>query len=161
MTTVKWVSSETEWDLRKTQIRELYLDDDQPLKDVMAIMLRARAFRASIETYKSHIIKWGFDKKNKESEVLAIVRKKIERERMGKATEFFLRGRPYDFEDAERYLKRRKIAIRDVLERPPPSPPTLRCSTPEVLLSPGAPAVFGLPSRILTHITAGMELCPS
>lgn len=46
-TTVKWATSEAEWNAQKGRIRQLYLEDNKPLKEVMIIMKREHAFNAT------------------------------------------------------------------------------------------------------------------
>jgi hypothetical protein len=42
-----WRTSEGDWEPFKARIRQLYLDEDRPLKDVMAIMERDYGFKAT------------------------------------------------------------------------------------------------------------------
>jgi hypothetical protein len=42
--------------------------------------------------YKDRIKKWGLDKKNKERDMVAILRKKTERDAVGKESSFRVRG---------------------------------------------------------------------
>jgi hypothetical protein len=44
---VQWPKSEEDWTKRRARIKQLYLDDDKPLKEVMAIMETTHLFRAS------------------------------------------------------------------------------------------------------------------
>ena len=43
----QWPKSEEDWAKHRARIKQLYLDDDKPLKEVMAIMETAHLFRAS------------------------------------------------------------------------------------------------------------------
>ena len=43
----KWPSSEADWEKHKVRIKQLYLEEDKPLKEVMAIMETNHLFRAS------------------------------------------------------------------------------------------------------------------
>jgi hypothetical protein len=61
--------------------------------------------------YKSRIRKWKLDKKNKSLEMDAVMRKEVQRNAIGKATTFRLRGRPVDLEDVFRYFKRKKVPV--------------------------------------------------
>jgi hypothetical protein len=58
----------------------------------------------------------GFSKNNRRDEILAILRRKEQRESGGKETVFILRDGPVDLENAERSQKRNKIF--DVDKRP-------------------------------------------
>jgi hypothetical protein len=88
--------------------------------------------------WKSKITEWGLDKNNKKEDVLAILRKKAERDAAGKKTVFKLRGREVDFKDIERYATRNHISettVGDLVASHPQTPPSLECLTPEP--SPG------------------------
>jgi hypothetical protein len=43
----QWPKSEEDWAKHRARIKQLYLDDDKPLKEVMAIMEATHFFRAS------------------------------------------------------------------------------------------------------------------
>ena len=43
----KWPSSEADWEKHRARIKQLYLAEDKPLKEVMAIMETNHLFRAS------------------------------------------------------------------------------------------------------------------
>ncbi|GIK07254.1 hypothetical protein Aspvir_002912 [Aspergillus viridinutans] len=58
----------TEWEQHKQKIRQLYLDENKPLREVMAIMDRDHGHfgsRTSIKQYKNKLREWGFDTKYK------------------------------------------------------------------------------------------------
>lgn len=57
--------------------------------------------------YKRKIKLWGLDKKNKEHEVLEILRLEAQRAAEGKRSTFVLRGRVVNMHDLRRYLKRK------------------------------------------------------
>jgi hypothetical protein len=42
-----WPTSEDDWEKHRARIKQLYLEDDKPLKEVMAIMETTYLFRAS------------------------------------------------------------------------------------------------------------------
>jgi Clr5 domain len=49
-----WRTSEEDWEPFRARIRQLYLEEDRPLKDVMAIMERDYGFKATSDpTYCS------------------------------------------------------------------------------------------------------------
>ena len=98
--------------------------------------------------WKTKITEWGLDKNNKKDDVLAILRKKAERDAAGKKTVFKLRGRGVDFKDVERYATRNRISettVGDLVASHPQTPPSLECLTPES--SPGP-----LTSRPATYV---------
>jgi hypothetical protein len=43
----QWPRSEEDWAKHRARIKQLYLDDDRPLKEVMTIMERTHLFKAS------------------------------------------------------------------------------------------------------------------
>jgi hypothetical protein len=99
--------------------------------------------------YKNKITSWGFDKKHKLHEVQAIMRKRAQRSAAGKRTKFYLRGRPVDLDDAERYLKRRRRSTTADFLRSVPTPPDLVCLS--VPASPQSPEKFRPLEVIFTH----------
>src|SRR5271156_7229544 len=99
--------------------------------------------------YKNKITSWGFDKKHKLHEVQAIIRKRAQRSAAGKRTTFYLRGRPVDLDDVERYLKRKRSSIEADFLRSVPTPPDLVCSS--VPASPQSPEKFRPLEVIFTH----------
>jgi hypothetical protein len=103
--------------------------------------------------YKNRITKWKLDKRNKEREVMAVVRKKTERDAVGKASEFHIRGRVVSIDDVHRYLKRKGISIEDATALRAATPPDLCCCTPNGFpQSPANPEVFDTPRRIFVSI---------
>ena len=103
--------------------------------------------------YKNRITKWKLDKRNKESEALAIVRKKRQRDAVGKASEFHLRGRVVSIDHVHRYLKRKGMSIEDAIDMRAATPPELRCYTPDAIpQSPTNPEIFEAHRRILVGV---------
>jgi hypothetical protein len=103
--------------------------------------------------YKNRITKWKLDKRNKESEIMAVVRKKHQRDAVGKASEFHLRGRLVDLDNVHRYLKRKGMSIENAIELNAATPPELRCCTPDAVpRSPANPEIFEGPQRVFTEI---------
>lgn len=95
------------WETHRLTIKRLYLDEDMTLKDVMATMQRKHGLGATVKMYKHRIKKWGFDKNCKASEMQAIARKKLERDAIGKASSFRIRGRQIEFEEVRRRFRRK------------------------------------------------------
>jgi hypothetical protein len=110
--------------------------------------------------YKNRITKWGFDKKNKEDEMKAIVKKKFVRAAIGKKSMFKLRGRMVALDDVERYMKRKLLSPAGIVlqasstsDSPASTPNGLECITPpNVPASPQAPEIFQVPEHIFTMI---------
>jgi len=84
---------------------------------------------------------------------MAIVRKKSQRDAVGKASEFHVRGRVIGIEDVHRYLKRKGISVEDAIARKAATPPDLHCCTPEAVpSSPSNPKIFEAPRQIFVSI---------
>ena len=103
--------------------------------------------------YKTRITRWGLDKKNKEKEMRAIVRKEKQLDDQGKASTFRIRGRLVDYKDVIRYWERKGVRIEDVIAQRTGSmtPEAVKCFTapPSPIAMPESIAV---PERILVSI---------
>ena len=86
----------------------------------------------SVKMYKTHIAKWGLDKKNKEPEMRAIVRKNKQRAEQGKRSKFRVRKRQLIFAEVVRYWERKGVTIDEVIARSTasPTPEAIECFTP-------------------------------
>ncbi len=95
--------------------------------------------------YKTHIKQWGLDKKNKEPEMKAIVRKYRQREDQGKRSIIHIRGQTQDFAEAVRYWNRKGESIDDIIARhtASPTPEAVEFSTPvpSPIMTPQALAI--------------------
>lgn len=82
--------------------------------------------------YKTHIKQWGLDKKIKDFEMRAIVRKYKQRENQGKSSIIRIRNQVRDFRDFIRYCQRKGISIDDIVARQTssPTPEAVALSTP-------------------------------
>ncbi|KAI0396838.1 hypothetical protein F5Y17DRAFT_464997 [Xylariaceae sp. FL0594] len=116
------------WESHKDEIRRLYLDENRPLKEVMAIM-RQKGFRATVRMYKSRFDKWGFSKNNSKREVVTMLQVQRQRNALGKRTSFQRNGREIAL---DAYLKRKGISAYDLAEPgiAESLPGHLRCVTP-------------------------------
>ena len=95
--------------------------------------------------YKDRITKWRLEKKNKQIDMLAILRKKTQRDAVGKQSSFRVRGRPVTIEEVLHYFKRKKSAgdedaynaptPSDVSCRTPSPTPESRCSKNDILVT--------------------------
>ena len=65
--------------------------------------------------YKTRIKQWGLDKKHKENEMRAIVRKTKTLRSQGKSATFRVRGRPVDYKDVVSYFKRKNVRLEDII----------------------------------------------
>lgn len=103
--------------------------------------------------YKTHIKRWGLDKKNKENEMRAIVRKKKQMGDQGKAVTFRVRGRLVDYRDVVRYWERKGVRVEDVIAQRTGSvtPEAVECFTaPQSPIT--TPESLAIPERILVSI---------
>lgn len=103
--------------------------------------------------YKNRITQWGLDKKHKEDEMRAIVRKNKERADRGKESVFFVRGRAVEHQEIVGYFKRKRLTIEDVLsqrqERLTPEAVECRTPSPRTIATPD---LFAIPERIFRSI---------
>ncbi|KAG4437590.1 hypothetical protein IFR05_006929 [Cadophora sp. M221] len=87
-----------DWVRHRELLTQLWSVENKKLSEVMAIMRQ-----------HGHIAKkWKLDKKFKERDAVAILKKKRQRDADDKDTEIILRGKVIKMEDVDRYLKRRK-----------------------------------------------------
>ncbi|KAH6857034.1 hypothetical protein B0I37DRAFT_89026 [Chaetomium sp. MPI-CAGE-AT-0009] len=140
-------ASPEDWDKQRETITRLYLHEKRSLQEVMEYMALNHFFFATVKMFRTRIKKWGIDKNNKAAEVAYMVRLKKQRDVVGKKSTFFIRNRPVDWEDIERYLARTpdfwakhgtldlsKSAHEITCTTPPPeSPRILPASVPQKL----------------------------
>ena len=111
-------------------------------------------YTCSVKMYKTHIAKWGLDKKNKEPEMRAIVRKNKQRAERGKRSNFHVRKRQLDFAEVIRYWQRKGVTIDEVIARSiaSPMPEAVECFTPPVASPMTPPEDLATPEYILRII---------
>ncbi|KAE9364653.1 hypothetical protein N431DRAFT_354655 [Stipitochalara longipes BDJ] len=124
-----------DWERHRPLIKRLYVDERMKLKEVVAIMASQHGHIATPKMYKDRINKWRLDKKNKESDMLAILRKKTQREAIGKRSSFRVRGQPVSMEEVLQYFKRKKN-MRDEEAYNAPTPSDVSCRTPSPTPAP-------------------------
>ncbi|KAL8904189.1 MAG: hypothetical protein Q9171_007138 [Xanthocarpia ochracea] len=140
-----------DWVKHRPLITHLY--GKMALPKVMQYMTKEHGFITSERAYKRRIKEWGLDKKNKENEMRAIVRKYAERKANDKYSEFQVRGQDVDYREMVRYYARKGISIDEVMARRKTSatPEAVKCFTP--VQSPIAtPPVFAIPESIFTAV---------
>ncbi|KAL2258669.1 hypothetical protein VTK26DRAFT_7944 [Humicola hyalothermophila] len=140
-----------DWEAHRETITQLYLHEKMPLQDVMEYMAVNHCFFATVKMYRTRIRKWGIDKNNKAAEVSYMLKLKKHRDALGKGSCFFVRGRPVDWDDIERYLSRNpafwakhssgsldlSTAAQNIRCRTPPPPATTqKLSVPQKLDGP-------------------------
>ncbi|KAL1984821.1 hypothetical protein VTN96DRAFT_8665 [Rasamsonia emersonii] len=84
-----------DWEQFKEVIRQLYVDQGMPIKDVME-SLKVYGIHASRRTFMNQIAKWGFKKNIRNEDATLMVRIEEERRKAGKRTTFSLHGRNVD-----------------------------------------------------------------
>ena len=95
--------------------------------------------------YKTHIKQWDLDKKNKEPEMKAIVRKNRQRADWGKRSIIRVRGQIREFAEVVRYWDRKGVSIDEIIARhtSSPTPEAVEFSTPvpSPIMTPQALAI--------------------
>ena len=114
----------------------------------------------SKKMYKTKITQWGLDKKNKENEMRAIMRKTGCRVFKGKDSTFYIRGKTVKFENVVRYCERKGASFIDeiIAQRvASKTPEAVVCSTP--VLSPlRAPDELARDERMLVAVRDYQQL---
>jgi tetratricopeptide (TPR) repeat protein len=119
--------------------------------------------------YKDRIKTWHFNKNLKQNEIAAILRKKAQRDRMGKQSSFQVRGRVVSIEKIDRSFRRRKGITLDMLltkQAQVANPPDITCWTPplsprsgyEVPRSPSTPHSLAKPEQLFYNIDRYMSV---
>ena len=72
--------------------------------------------------YKTHIQEWGLDKKIKDAEMRAVVRKDKQRANQGKSSIIRVRGQRRDLEEFIRHCDRKGQSVDDIIARHTSSP---------------------------------------
>ncbi|KAI0160999.1 Clr5 domain-containing protein [Hypoxylon sp. FL1284] len=60
--TVRSLSTNDIWEMHKSSIYRLYMEENRPLNEVIAKMEEERGFRATPKMYKTRFARWGFSK---------------------------------------------------------------------------------------------------
>ena len=99
--------------------------------------------------YKTHIQEWGLDKKIKDVEMRAVVRKSKQRAEQGKSSIIHVRGQRRGLEEFIRHRDRKRLSIDDIIARhtSSPTPDTVELFTPVPSRIP-TPQVLEVPERM-------------
>ena len=118
--------------------------------------------------YKDRIKIWGLDKNNKEHEIVALLRKKTQRDSSGKRSVMSIRGRAVAPREILRYLQRKGVALNKVSGKyvGASTPPGVSCTTPpasprfrlSVPCSPLTPRSLAIPEQLLFYIDRYMSV---
>ena len=100
--------------------------------------------------YKTHIQECGLDKKIKDGEMRAVVRKNKRRADQGKRSIIYVRGQRRELEEFIRHCDRKGVSIDDIIARATssPTPGTVELLTP-VPSRMSTPQVLEVPERML------------
>ena len=103
--------------------------------------------------YKTRIKQWGLDKKNKEPEMRAIVRKHKQRTDQGKTSTILVRGQIRTIVEAFRYWGRKGVSMDEIIarQRASPTPETVTFFTPVPSPIP-TPQALATPERMFRSI---------
>ncbi len=106
-----------------------------------------------VKMYKTHIKQWDLDKKNKEPEMKAIVRKNRQRADQGKRSIIRVRGQIRDFAEVVRYWDRKGVSIDELIARHTASPTSEAVDFSTPVPSPiMTPQVLAIPEGIFRCI---------
>ena len=96
------------WERHRQVIEHLYLDQGQPLEQVMAFMKANHEFEATEQAYKKKLRRWKISKNIPAHAMECILLQMEARQEMGKDSAIFWHGRPVDAEKIERSKQRMK-----------------------------------------------------
>ncbi|KAL2073220.1 hypothetical protein VTL71DRAFT_10544 [Oculimacula yallundae] len=140
-----------DWNRHRNLLTQLWSVENKKLDEVMAIMTQ-HGHIATKRMYKYHFQIWKLDKKFKERDAVAMLRKKTQRDAVGKQTAFKVRGKALNMKDLARYLERRKETPIGYGSRAS-TPSDIECQTPPPTVGfqivddipmgrPGVPAMY-------------------
>ena len=96
------------WERHRQVIEHLYLDQGQPLEQVMAYMKSNHDFEATEQAYKKKLRRWKISKNIPAHAMECILLQMEARQEQGKESAIFWHGRPVDAEKIERSKQRMK-----------------------------------------------------
>lgn len=106
------------WQTHQATIKKLYLHEHRTLKQGMQIMKRDYGLDATEKMYKRRLTLWRMDNKNlRKKDVKHIALRKVERDAVGKRSQFFIKGREIDMENVYNYLKKTWLLISREIHR--------------------------------------------
>lgn len=110
-----------EWDQQRTLIETLYVGERRTLSYVRNELSRY-GFDATLKQLKTKIKDWGFDTKNiKTDKMMVIARTRAKRKLVdGKDSTFRVCGVAVDEEKIERFMKRKKLSVAQLIAAPSP-----------------------------------------
>ncbi|KAK1761716.1 Clr5 domain-containing protein [Phialemonium atrogriseum] len=103
------------WEVHKPRIRELYIEKNKKLREVMQHMTEEKGFKPSMSMYKTRLVAWGFFKNNREKDVTALLRLKQTRDVAGKSSVIFRAGKPVNEHQILNYLRRKRMNPQDLV----------------------------------------------
>ncbi|KAJ3541783.1 hypothetical protein NM208_g4443 [Fusarium decemcellulare] len=126
---------EQEWARHESTIRQLYLENDKGLQDVMEHMAGSCGFHASKSQYETRFKKWGIVKNRKRVEWKVVAQHVERRKAAGKKSDVFINGAPVSEARVQREMTRlgyrpSRGLSSSGMEASPPLPPGFRIQTP-------------------------------
>ncbi|KAH7041102.1 uncharacterized protein B0I36DRAFT_358302 [Microdochium trichocladiopsis] len=124
----KQYATPSQWQAQKATIKRLYLDENQTLPEVRAILETDYGFHATINMYKKRLRAWGFTKNIQESEAKSLLIDQLRHmNAQDTAGQIRLGGRQSSDKKLQRYLQRNPFLLWQVgataqPHRPPASP---------------------------------------
>ncbi|KAK5651598.1 hypothetical protein OQA88_11871 [Cercophora sp. LCS_1] len=113
-------ASPNDWDTFRDVITTLYMEEDKTLREVRKYMEENHNFFATQDfpilrwadfsrdrMYKIRVKAWALRKNNHEAAIKTLLAMRYQRDRAGKDSTFYLHGRPVDWDDVARYLRRK------------------------------------------------------
>ncbi|KAG4440767.1 hypothetical protein IFR05_003754 [Cadophora sp. M221] len=110
--------SNAKWDSHKTEIYQMYVDQNLTLKETMNTMESKHAFKASLRKWKMKIKEWNFEK-NLPANEMAFIAAKAEKRKAedGKETVFY-RGDVWIGPERIENFKKRRLTATDMADFP-------------------------------------------
>jgi hypothetical protein len=139
-----------DWEVIKERFRQLYLDENLKLKDVMKILSTQDAFIASEKMFKSKITQWGFEKnyKAEDKKQMAMIIKSY-KDNSQEVPALIIKGRRAKLDRVRRFCKQRKF-LEDICKDIPSTSSSLPSGKARGKNSPG----FAQSRQVMTWITS-------
>ncbi|MCJ1479808.1 hypothetical protein MMC13_008494 [Lambiella insularis] len=144
---------EDRWEQHRSLIRQLYLDQEMCLEQVVSLMGKQYNFWQKAPAYKKMFGRWGFCKNSPATEMKLLAGKAYERKaKEGKATLFYIHDRLVDPVKLKRFVKRYHLTEQENTSSSAATPPYVRYVTP-----PPKQVTMARSSDLSGQITAGSE----
>jgi hypothetical protein len=101
------VPTKSSWESYRQEIRQLYIVEDRPLREVMDRMKQEHGLLATAKMYKSRLAKWHFVKNNNSEEMESILRELIEQNIVDQDASYRVNGKLIEVKEVARYFRRK------------------------------------------------------